>query len=124
MMKPDIKRRWVKALLSGKYTQGKGKLRSNDDEFCCLGVLCDLAEQDGVKMRVNETERDGFRYDGSRGVPPESVAKWAGMSNACPNVDIPGVSYPTPLWMLNDGLGAVSPALTFAEIAKVIEEQL
>lgn len=32
------------ALRSGKYEQGQGKLRSNHNEFCCLGVLCDLVD--------------------------------------------------------------------------------
>lgn len=33
---------WVEALLSGKYKQGTDCLRSNDNEFCCLGVAADL----------------------------------------------------------------------------------
>ena len=32
---------WLAALRSGKYVQGKGRLRE-DDSFCCLGVLCDV----------------------------------------------------------------------------------
>lgn len=34
---------WVAALRSGKYKQGVGGLR-RDDRFCCLGVLCEIAE--------------------------------------------------------------------------------
>lgn len=40
-MDQEIKTRWVAALRSGRYTQGQGALRS-EDNFCCLGVLCDL----------------------------------------------------------------------------------
>lgn len=40
-MNTDIKTEWIAALRSGKYKQGRGKLRV-DDKFCCLGVLCDL----------------------------------------------------------------------------------
>lgn len=35
--------RWVKALRSGKYKQGKGKLKNTDDNsYCCLGVLGEI----------------------------------------------------------------------------------
>jgi len=33
---------WLAALRSGKYTQGRGCLRSIEDKFCCLGVACDV----------------------------------------------------------------------------------
>lgn len=38
----EIMREWVRRLRSGGYRQGRNRLRLND-EFCCLGVLCDLA---------------------------------------------------------------------------------
>lgn len=41
-MQAELKQKWVEALRSGKYQQGKAMLRSRDGEFCCLGVLCDL----------------------------------------------------------------------------------
>lgn len=34
---------WTDALRSGEYQQGTGCLRTGDDNFCCLGVLSDLA---------------------------------------------------------------------------------
>ena len=52
--KPDVKK-WVKALRSGDYQQGKGNLCKEDEisgdcEYCCLGVACDiLTEADWVK---------------------------------------------------------------------------
>lgn len=45
-MNEDIKAAWVKALRSGAYRQGNGRLRGADDEFCCLGVLCDVVKRD------------------------------------------------------------------------------
>lgn len=39
----ENRRLWVEALRSGEYKQGQGYLRSHDDHYCCLGVLCDLA---------------------------------------------------------------------------------
>lgn len=46
-MNASFKKRWVKALLSGKYKQGQGYLRQYNPEtdelrFCCLGVLRDI----------------------------------------------------------------------------------
>lgn len=40
-----MKQEWINALRSGKYKQGRSKLR-HDDHFCCLGVLCDLVNKD------------------------------------------------------------------------------
>ena len=40
-MNPQIKQKWIEDLLSGKYIQGKKVLRSVDNEYCCLGVLCE-----------------------------------------------------------------------------------
>lgn len=46
-MDTKVKRKWIKALLSGKYKQGKGQLRSQKDKYCCLGVLLDVLEPTG-----------------------------------------------------------------------------
>jgi hypothetical protein len=43
IMDPVAKKKWVDALRSGKYNQGRGRLR-HDDEYCCLGVFCDLID--------------------------------------------------------------------------------
>ena len=42
MMKKATKNRWIKALRSGEYEQGKIHLRDERDQFCCLGVLVDV----------------------------------------------------------------------------------
>lgn len=48
-MKAAWKKKWIKALRSGEYKQAKNELRSlggTDGEvlgYCCLGVLCDIA---------------------------------------------------------------------------------
>lgn len=41
-MNKDIKEQWVEALRSGEYEQGRGTL-CQDNKFCCLGVLFDIA---------------------------------------------------------------------------------
>lgn len=47
-MNPDIKTRWLAALRDPAAKQGKGRLGRVNGERCCLGVLCDIAVQDGV----------------------------------------------------------------------------
>lgn len=88
-MKPEIKKRWIEALRSGKYNQGRGYL-CKDDSFCCLGVLCELAMEDGViprsaprRVRSGSSQVGGVVTYGGRGsdyMPPEEVYKWAGAS--------------------------------------------
>ena len=49
-MNKELAMQWVKALRSGKYNQGRWQLRSNQNQYCCLGVLCDISNKsDWVK---------------------------------------------------------------------------
>lgn len=50
----EEKSRWIAALKLGNYKQGKNFLRKND-EYCCLGVLCDLM---GVEWHRNDKDPD------------------------------------------------------------------
>jgi hypothetical protein len=58
-MNPEIKASWVEALRSEEYKQGANALHRNGT-FCCLGVLCDLAEKAGVV--TSEIEDDPIVY--------------------------------------------------------------
>jgi hypothetical protein len=51
-MKATWKRKWLKALRSGKYEQAKGSLKK-DGGYCCLGVLRDV---------INPNSRAGDEY--------------------------------------------------------------
>ena len=77
--------KWTAALRSGDYQQGRGELRSTEGEteqFCCLGVACEIAAKEGV------TEREGGGYaaglDGQEYVTgsclPPAVADWLGIT--------------------------------------------
>ncbi len=68
---PEVKVRWLAALRSGQYQQGKGRLRSEDNEYCCLGVLCDLLEPEAWTL-VQSEHRYAHR-DGSVAFPPFEV---------------------------------------------------
>lgn len=43
-MNPELKQKWLAALRSGNYRQGQGQLHNADNQFCCLGVLCDIVD--------------------------------------------------------------------------------
>lgn len=56
-MKADLKAKWLEALRSGKYEQGRGALLDGG-KYCCLGVLCEVA---GLKItRFNHIEDDQY----------------------------------------------------------------
>ena len=49
----EFKRKWVEALRSGQYKQGKLRLYdSSTDSYCCLGVACHI--QDIPKEDLND----------------------------------------------------------------------
>jgi hypothetical protein len=76
-MKKEIADKWIEALESGKYKQTDSVLERNGS-FCCLGVLCKLAEEEGV---VERQDNGHTVYYGrwSAELPPE-VVEWAGMA--------------------------------------------
>ena len=121
-MNPEIKKLWVDALRSGDYKQGVGRLRNDDNEFCCLGVLCNLHAQNHPEIAKTQTE-PSF-YISSAHILPAEVSKWAGLG-----IEVnPVVSYKKKartVAEINDGQcpGQTKPA-TFKQIADVIEKQL
>lgn len=59
-MNKSLAMRWVKALRSGKYKQGTGKLKSgtgDDVVYCCLGVLADIR---GKEIKAGSDFLDRF----------------------------------------------------------------
>lgn len=128
-MDPEKKRLWVEALRSGDYQQGKEALRSRDDNYCCLGVLCELAINAGHGCWDIDEEDSNFKYvspDGnlSDDFPSVSVMDWAGFGLA------PGAKCVVdPLIKKEDGALISLSNLndggsSFAEIADLIEVQL
>lgn len=77
-MNKEIKLKWIEALRSGNYKQGRGQLRNHRNEYCCLGVLCDIhAQETGRKWSKNN-------YDGEYSKLNTEVAIWAGLEDANP----------------------------------------
>ena len=110
IMNKSVKNKWLKALRSGEYTQGHFRLVTNDDKFCCLGVLCDLAVRAGITEW--EKSKTGWCVDKNVSYLPNSVMNWSGLERD-------PVSDGSALSDLND-----SYFLSFANIADIIEDQL
>ena len=136
-MDQQIKAEWVAALRSGEYEQGVQLLRQGD-QFCCLGVLCDLHRKAHQKEGENDTVNSWFptidpemdnapcfsyRYGNTTSLP-DAVSSWCGLHGCDPFVQLIvssedyDVTENGTLSLFNDN-GA-----TFDQIADIIEEQL
>ncbi len=74
--------RWVKALRSGKYKQGKQFLHRKSrkqERYCCLGVLCELAVHAKVISQA-ALDDDTFYYDHNEQILPTAVKNWVGLN--------------------------------------------
>lgn len=111
-MNPEVKAKWLEALRSDKYEQGKEFLRTKDNKFCCLGVLIDIV--DPSLWKETKIFNNGEAYNASDkedincAMPPESFQD---------SVDL-DPCYAVALAMAND------EGSTFAEIADMIEEDI
>ena len=62
-MKEEIKNLWVVALNSGEFNQEPSRLQSSTGH-CCLGVLCEVAESQGIEV-VREEDSIGELVGGN-----------------------------------------------------------
>lgn len=133
-MNDEPKRLWVEALRSGRFNQGKARLCSLKEDFiegekryCCLGVLCEIAIENGVQLSIArefdyyEGDDPYVSFDGSSAYLPEAVQLWAGLNYSDPVID--------PVTRDLDGSGTASyfndaKGYTFAQIADLIEKNL
>jgi|688.fasta_scaffold176977_2 hypothetical protein len=124
-MNKEIKARWIEALRSGNYEQGRYSLRRGS-EFCCLGVLCDIVKDD-VNCDWMEGE-DSFgslyKFAESDEVLPELVVIHADLKERSPELHVAvkcgneeAMEF-AALANLND-----SGEYSFERLADLIEEQ-
>jgi len=89
---------WVEALRSGGYTQGKYTLKTNPDTptHCCLGVLCEIYQQQNPTNPLECTASsitkdlgngayehlDAVSFNSEFEVLPIRVQEWAGLGSA------------------------------------------
>lgn len=120
-MHAEIAELWTTELRSGRFTQGWNALRSSQDEYCCLGVLCEIAVREGVIPAAMQPYRlrdyvygvssgDWHRNDRSNSVLPHVVMEWAGISTG---VGI--LANGSMLTTINDD------GTSFADIADIID---
>ena len=101
----DNLKTWVEALRSGDYKQGRQSLRQWDN-YCCLGVACDLVDSDG--WDTSQVEVGMYFYGDNFAYMPENIlADYYGLTD----------SEQRDLGMLNDN------GFDFDEIADQIEDR-
>lgn len=133
-MNPVVKQKWIERLRElPNDMQAQGVLRKKDGKMCCLGVLTEIAVEEGViepgelSDDVNTAigrigcyaYEDREKSDKSElwyGITPLTVTQWAGLPAQNPEIN---VSDGHTLSELND-FGMYN----FDQIADVIEEQL
>jgi hypothetical protein len=120
-MNPVVKERWLAALRSGEYKQGKDFL-CKDGCHCCLGVLTDIyLKEHGLEWNTPNEYYVGYHFDGSQGILANKVSDWAGLDDNNPLV-FTGDGENLSLSSLNDG--EYGDRYSFEEIADLIEKEL
>lgn len=118
-MKTKYKRKWIKALRSGKYKQGTDYLKRGD-EFCCLGVLCDLVKDElGADWEIQRIYHSDFvgEFLGCDNELPDDVAELVGLSDVVGSYRALFGNKPRSLAQDNDS------GKTFKQIANIIERR-
>jgi len=104
----DAQESWIQALESGKYNQGNSVL-NRDNNFCCLGVACDLHKENLTVTQPSEAK--AVWYDGDNCYAPEYIVGKLGLiDNVGESNDVDLKS----LTVLND------EGKSFAEIAEIL----
>ena len=112
-MNQEIKTKWLEALRSGEYKQGKGILKDDKDNYCCLGVLCQIhSKETNTEWGVNEGN-NLFNYLNDSFALPNVVFNWANLESQSPMIG------EISLIFSNDDLG-----YSFNQIADEIEKHL
>lgn len=118
MTKSEIRKAWVAKLRSGEYKQASSRLRTIDNRFCCLGVLCELAVEEGI-IQPATLGPEGYEYGKDEmspvtAVPPPKVVEWVGLGNKWGKFSN---EFPYDLTVANDS------KFTFEHIAGLIETE-
>jgi len=132
-MNQEIKAKWLEALRSGEYKQGMKKLKSGDN-FCCLGVLCDIYRKETGKGEWKEIIEPGEIHatmnffsekEYNCGTLTEDVGKWAGFENNSIN-GVKNLKHPfITVDSERDGIAVFNDrGMSFKALADIIERQL
>jgi hypothetical protein len=93
-MDQEVKQQWIDALRFGNYPQTFNRLQ-DDNGYCCLGVLCELAVKAGIiPAPVYAVDDDSpmakvWHYDDDFTTAlPYRVSQWAGLPTDNPVIDL------------------------------------
>ena len=120
-MDQEIKQQWVDTLRFGNYPQTFNRLQ-DDNGYCCLGVLCELAVKAGIipaPVYAADDDTPGtkvWHYDDDfTAALPYRVSQWAGLDIDNPVLD------------LDNGTTAIicnDRGQSFSDIADLIQKNL
>jgi hypothetical protein len=124
--KEVIIEKWIAALRSGNYVQGTGALNCNDN-FCCLGVLCEVAKLPKERGATFLYSYRGYENDvdgGMIGSVPYDLARHLGMAMDGKFLNL--ITMDEQFWysltQCNDGSPLSGESnLNFSQIAELIE---
>ena len=124
-MNNEVKIKWLEALRSGDYDQGQGGLKSGDNKFCCLGILCDIfLKEHNENWQKPIRDENFFSIDGVNNCLPKRVSEWAEIDTVWPKV-MTSATNSEYLTSLNDGNNLINIRQhSFLEIANLIEASL
>lgn len=117
-----IRDEWTAKLRSGEFKQGRFALRTKDDEYCCLGILCQIAVGYGaIDAPRPHPHSKNYRYglrssqgetQGDVAFLPIEVMEWAG-------IDTPDGRYGEIGYLSTDNDNGVP----FDVIANIVERE-
>lgn len=113
-MNIPVMEKWIAALRSGEYKQGRAALKVNNEGnigYCCLGVLCQIAVEENILPPPFISVGLGRVYGGETNYLPRMVQDWAG-------VDRDPMFLSVRLSVANDN------GTTFPEIADLIQGEV
>lgn len=122
-MNKRVRLKWIRALESGKYKQTRGKLKSRNGSFCCLGLLCELYRKEHLRATWEPCVVPGGSptFLGNSGTLPPEVTSWAGFVGRCtdnPSIATRGTQHISAVDANDDH------KYSFKKIAKAVRENV
>lgn len=116
-------KKWITALRSKKYKQTTGELKNSESGYCCLGVLCEVAIENGFKIKRNDPKKKptGYTYRGQLfdSLPPTILQTFLGLNAELGNGDLDINTLADKLVEMND-----NKKWSFRSIATYIEKKI
>lgn len=128
-MNNSIKTKWLEALRSGKYKQGRFQLKHTGifseggeypERYCCLGVLCDIISRGkDTPIEVIDVARNDLK---NRSIPHSLIFQYADLEEHDHGGWVPEVECRDGSTRTLDNIN--DAGYTFREIADLIERQI